>query len=379
MISTANKTPSDSNKDWVQPGAPTTVEDLSVDVVVEGRIRPILRDVSFQISPGSTLGLVGESGSGKSMTARAIARLLPPGAAARGTVRVGDVDVLALKGAALRQYRARDVAMIFQDPRAHVNPVRTVGDYLTEGMRLTRGMSRRQAVKRALSILDDVGIAEGPRRLRQYPHEFSGGMLQRIMIAGALAADPALLLADEPTTALDATVQAEIMALLNELKVEHELAILLITHDLEMAAAVCERTAVMYAGRIVESRASQDFYGAAMHPYSSGLLEARPRLRGGDGPLRSIPGTPKASFEVTTECVFYDRCDRGTDECAGVDPPTLRPAIHDVVRCHHPITSNDRGQSPRTSHSTAVGIVDPDREAVRRREGDAATDSTTRP
>lgn len=321
--------------DWpFVEGAPTRVEDLNVDLMIDGELKPILRDVSFEIRPGQTLGLVGESGSGKSVTARAIARLLPESARVSGRVQVGEVDALDLKGRALREYRSRDVATIFQDPRAHVNPVRTIGDYLTEGLRLTRGLSRRAAEKRALAMLDDVGIAEGPRRLRQFPHEFSGGMLQRIVIAGALASDPALLLADEPTTALDATVQAEIMALLNELKVQHDLAILLITHDLEMAAAVSENTAVMYAGRIVEARPSGEFFKDAKHPYSRGLLEARPRLVGGDGPLKAIPGQPVAPFEVDTACAFYTRCSIHTDQCRDVQPPVVDIEGEGYARCH---------------------------------------------
>lgn len=310
------------------------VDNLSVDLMIGGALRPVLRNVSFQIAAGQTLGLVGESGSGKSVTARAISRLLPANSKVTGNIKIGDVSALDIRGRELRRYRSQDVATIFQDPRAHVNPVRTVGDYLTEGLRLTRGMGRRVAEERALAMLDDVGIAEGPRRLRQYPHEFSGGMLQRIVIAGALAAEPSILLADEPTTALDATVQAEIMALLNELKVQHDLAILLITHDLEMAAAVSENTAVMYGGGIVEIRPSAQFFEDARHPYSRGLLQARPRLEGGEGPLAAIPGQPVAPFEVETACAFYSRCAMHVEKCQDTPPPDVKVGDAGFARCH---------------------------------------------
>jgi oligopeptide transport system ATP-binding protein len=329
--------PESESKSSGKRGTHVKVSDLCVELSIGGSLQPILTNISFEIAPGQTLGLVGESGSGKSMTARAIARLLPDRARVHGKVEVGAKDVLGLKGAGLRQYRAQDVAIIFQDPRAHVNPVRSVGDFLTEGMRLTGKLSRREAERRAVGLLDDVGISQPTKRLRQYPHELSGGMLQRVVIAAALAAEPALVLADEPTTALDVTVQAEIMALINELKVEHHVAILLITHDLEMAAAVCERTAVMYAGQIVESRTSTDFFGSAHHPYSQGLLAARPRLEGGEGPLLAIAGQPEAPYEVATACVFASRCPRQTDVCKVERPRTIQigsdPA--NLVRCHH--------------------------------------------
>ncbi|GAA2274035.1 ABC transporter ATP-binding protein [Nonomuraea roseoviolacea subsp. roseoviolacea] len=298
------------------------VEGLTVFLPVEGEERPVLRDVSLSIAAGEAVGLVGESGSGKSMTARAIVRLLPPGARTEGAIRYRGEDVGSLRGAALRALRT-DVATVFQDPRAHVNPVRTVGDFLTEGLRTHRRLSRRAAEERAVRVLDEVGIAAGARRLRQYPHELSGGLLQRVMIAAALLAEPRLLLADEPTTALDATTQAEVMALLDELRRERELALLFITHDLELAAAVCDRTAVMYAGRVMEVRASALLHDDPLHPYTAALAAARPSLARRADRLPATPGRPLSAFEAPPGCAFGPRCAHARDACHERRPELL--------------------------------------------------------
>ena len=253
------------------------MRDLTVTLPVDGAQRAVLRDVALEIRPGEAVGLVGESGSGKSMTARAIDRLLPKGAQVEGEIRFDGADVATLTGAALRGYRNK-VAMIFQDPRAHVNPVRRIGDFMTEALRTNLGVPAAEASRRAASMLGEVGIADGERRLRQYPHELSGGMLQRVMIAAALLTGPALLLADEPTTALDVTTQAEVMAILDELRQAHGLAMLFITHDLDLAAAICDRTIVMYAGQIVEERRSELLHSDPLHPYTAALGAARPEI-----------------------------------------------------------------------------------------------------
>ena len=233
-------------------GAPLLeVAGLSVLLEVNGTRRPVLRDVSFTVAQGEAVGLVGESGAGKTMTARAVGRLLPAGAHVQGSIRFGGTDVAAITGAGLRRYRTQ-VAMIFQDPRAHTNPVRRIEDFMTEALRTNHGVRAAQARDRAVDMLARVGIEDGARRLRQYPHQMSGGMLQRIMIAAALLTRPRLLLADEPTTALDVTTQAEVMAILDGLRREYGLALLFITHDLDLAAAICDRTIVMYAGQITD-------------------------------------------------------------------------------------------------------------------------------
>ena len=274
----------------------------------------VLRDVSLSIGPGEALGLVGESGSGKSMTAKAIARLLPPGAVASGSVTFDGRPVFDLPAADLRRYRS-EVAMIFQDPRAHINPVRRIGDFMTEALR-AQGVSSREAARRACDMLDQVGIADAGRRLRQYPHELSGGMLQRVMIGAALLTRPRLLLADEPTTALDVTTQAEVMAILDELRRSQGLSLLFITHDLELAAAICDRTAVMYAGQIVEVRSSDQLHDDPLHPYTAALTAARPDISRTRLRLRTIPGRPLSAFEAPSSgCAFAARCAHAAEAC----------------------------------------------------------------
>jgi oligopeptide/dipeptide ABC transporter ATP-binding protein len=297
------------------------VDGLTVRLDVRGAQQAVLRDVTLNVREGEALGLVGESGSGKSMTARAIDRILPRGAEVDGSIRFGGRDVRTLSGADLRRYR-NQVAMIFQDPRAHVNPVRRIGDYMTEALRTNLGVSSAAASRRASDMLSQVGIDGGPQRLRQYPHELSGGMLQRVMIAAALLTEPRLLLADEPTTALDVTTQAEVMAILDGLRHEFGLAMLFITHDLELAAAICDRTAVMYAGQIVEVRESGRLHDDPLHPYTAALAAARPDITRTAGRLRAIPGRPLSAFEAPAdECAFAPRCPHARDVCRTGLPP----------------------------------------------------------
>jgi len=307
------------------------VASLAVQLPVGGELRTVLHDVSFHIGPGEALGLVGESGSGKSMTARAVARLLPAGAVSTGTISYAGGDVTALKGAALRSYRA-EVAMVFQDPRAHINPVRRIGDFMTEALRTNHDVSKADAVARAIGLLAEVGIADGQRRLEQHPHELSGGLLQRVMIASALLTEPRLLLADEPTTALDVTTQADVMAILDDLRRERGMALLFITHDLELASAVCDRTAVMYAGQLVEQRTSSQLHDDPLHPYTAGLVGARPRIDGDVTRLAAIPGRPRSAYEAPAGCAFADRCAHVEDACGEARPP-LEPIEDGFVRC----------------------------------------------
>ena len=307
------------------------IEDLTVTLPVEGEQLPVLRGVSLAIAAGEAVGLVGESGSGKSMTARAVARILPPGAIVEGSVRFDERDVRALRGSALRQYRG-EVAVVFQDARAHTNPVRTIGDFMTEALRTVRGVRGADARKRAAQVLDEVGIEDGERRLRQYPHEMSGGMLQRIMIGAALLTEPRLLLADEPTTALDVTTQAEVMAILDELRRDRGLALLFITHDLELASAVCDRTTVMYAGEVMETQPAARLHDDPWHPYSAALVAARPRIDATAERLAAIPGRPLSAFEAPEGCSFQTRCLHVQDRCRETHPQ-LRPTPAGVVRC----------------------------------------------
>jgi oligopeptide/dipeptide ABC transporter ATP-binding protein len=295
------------------------ITGLRVRLPVEGRHRTVLHDVSLSLGAGEALGLVGESGSGKSMTARAVARLLPPRAEASGSIRFAGDDVLTMAGESLRHYRTSGIAMVFQDPRAHINPVRTVGDFLTEGLRAHRGLNRADVGRRAVGLLADVGIEDGEQRLQQYPHELSGGLLQRVMIAAALAAEPQLILADEPTTALDAITQSDVMAILDSLRRERGLALLFITHDLELAGAMCDRTAVMYAGSVVELNASSRLHDEPLHPYTEALAHARPDIAATTR-LRAIPGRPLSAYEAPSGCAFAPRCAHALPACADAAP-----------------------------------------------------------
>jgi oligopeptide/dipeptide ABC transporter ATP-binding protein len=299
---------------------------------INGAKRPVLRDVSLTVRPGEAVGLVGESGSGKTMTARAIDRLLPRGAEVTGSIRFGGEDVNELTGAGLRRYR-NQVAMIFQDPRAHTNPVRRIGDFMTEALQANLAVPATEARRRAVDMLAQVGIDDGAKRLRQYPHQMSGGMLQRVMIAAALLTEPRLLLADEPTTALDVTTQAEVMAILDGLRREFGLEMLFITHDLDLAAAICDRTAVMYAGQIVEIRASALLHDDPLHPYTAALAAARPDVTQMAHRLRAIPGRPLSAFEAPSqECAFAPRCPHATDVCR-TEVPALARLDGGVSRC----------------------------------------------
>ena len=307
------------------------VEHLRVRIPVRGDLRTVIHDATLAIGPGEAVGLVGESGSGKSMTARAIMRLLPPRAETSGSIGFDGQPVLSMGRTALRQLRATQIAMIYQDPRAHINPVRSNGDFLLEGM-LAQGVKPAVARSRALDLLAQVGIADGGRRLRQYPHQLSGGLLQRIMIAAALAASPRLLLADEPTTALDVTTQSEVMAILADLRTQRGLAMLFITHDLDLAAAVTDRMAVMYAGMIVEIGSSASVRDSALHPYTVGLLGSRPEI-GSRSRIKVIPGRPVSAFEVGPGCVFAARCPYANDRCVA-ERPALRTVDAQLVACH---------------------------------------------
>jgi oligopeptide/dipeptide ABC transporter ATP-binding protein len=308
------------------------VAGLSVLLEINGLKRPVLRDVSLTVRPGEAVGLVGESGSGKTMTARAIDRLLPRGAEVTGSIRFGGDDVGELTGAGLRRYR-NQAAMIFQDPRAHTNPVRRIGDFMTEALQANLAVPAAEARRRAVDMLAQVGIDDGAKRLRQYPHQMSGGMLQRVMIAAALLTKPRLLLADEPTTALDVTTQAEVMAILDGLRREFGLAMLFITHDLDLAAAICDRTAVMYAGQIVEIRASALLHDDPLHPYTAALAAARPDITQTAHRLRAIPGRPLSAFEAPSqECAFAPRCPHATDVCR-TEVPALARLDGGVSRC----------------------------------------------
>ncbi|MEU6175284.1 ABC transporter ATP-binding protein [Streptantibioticus parmotrematis] len=295
--------------------------------------KALLDGIDLTLAPGEALGLVGESGSGKSMTVRAVTRLLPPGAQLAGTVRFDGRDVGTMDAHALRGYRDGGVGVIFQDPRAHINPTRRVGAFLTEALVRNRGVGRKEAEARAVTALADVGIDDPARRLRQYPHELSGGMLQRALIASVLLTEPRLVLADEPTTALDVTIQAEVVGILDRLRRERGLGMVFITHDLDLALAICGRVAVMYAGRIVELRSARELHTLAVHPYTRGLLGSRPSIDERAKRLNAIKGRPVSAFEAGDGCAFAERCDHVRPVCRQARPQ-LEPVRGGLVRCH---------------------------------------------
>jgi oligopeptide/dipeptide ABC transporter ATP-binding protein len=290
--------------------------------------QPILRDVTLSVAAGESVGLVGESGSGKSMTVKSVVRLLPAAARVGGTVRFDGADVHGLGPAALRRMRSRDVAMVFQDPRAVVNPVRTVGDFLTEVLR-DQGVSRTEATRQAARSLSEVGVGDAMRRLQQRPYELSGGLLQRVVIAAALLTGPRLILADEPTTALDVTTQEEVVAILAEQRLLRGTALMFITHDLELAAAVCDRIAVMYAGEIVELLPADRLHSDARHPYTRALLGSRPGAVPPGERLRTVPGVPQSALTAPPGCVFADRCPHAEARCRDE-----RPVFTGSAACH---------------------------------------------
>jgi oligopeptide/dipeptide ABC transporter ATP-binding protein len=300
-----------------------SVSNLETAFALEQGLARAVRDVSLTVEAGETLGLVGESGCGKSVLALSIMRLLPPNARiVAGSVEVAGTDVLKLSHRGMREIRGKRVGMVFQDSMTSLNPVLTVGRQITESIEAHTPIDRRGARQRALSLLEEVGVPEPERRLRQYPHQLSGGLRQRVAVAVALAPSPEVLIADEPTTALDVTIQAQLLDLLKREQQSRNMAVILITHDLGVVAGMADRVAVMYAGRIVEQAATERLFSSPSHPYTRGLLAAVPRI---DGPLderlSSIPGSPPAIADIPQGCPFRPRCGYVVDRCALDDPP----------------------------------------------------------
>ncbi|MFC4330367.1 ABC transporter ATP-binding protein [Streptomyces andamanensis] len=312
-----------------------TLDIQGLRITLPGTARPVLDGIDLTVGAGETVALVGESGSGKTLTSRSALRLLPPAAVTEGTVRVDGHDVLTMDARQLRALRTGTVAMIFQDPRAAINPLRRIGDFLTESVRLTKVMNRTEATVRAGELLDAVGLDASA--LRKYPGQVSGGMLQRVMIAAALMGDPALLLADEPTTALDVTTQAEVIALLSRLRERFGTGLLFVTHDLGLAAAISDRVYVMYAGRIAESGPAEVLFRHPRHPYTAALLASTPPMEGPTGRLAAIDGQPPDLRQELKGCAFAARCPLATGLCEQEAPSAL-PAPggpEHQAACHH--------------------------------------------
>ena len=312
-----------------------SVRDLNVRIPTPGGELHAVRGVSFDLQPGEVLGLVGESGSGKSVTLRALLRLHRRPIRMSGEVYYGGHDLLTLSESRLRSVRGGQISMIFQEPMTALNPVLTVGEQIGENLREHRGLTGRAARERAAELLDLTGIPSPAARLADYPHQFSGGMRQRAMIAIALASEPKLLLADEPTTALDVTIQDQILRLLLKLRAELNMSVVLVTHDLGVVAQTCDRVAVMYGGRLMETAGVTELFSQPKHAYTHGLLGSLPGVGDHRQALRPIPGGPPDLRALPQGCAFAPRCSYATGACRVTEPPLLEVQPGHGSACIH--------------------------------------------
>ncbi|MDT8911399.1 ABC transporter ATP-binding protein [Amycolatopsis sp. PS_44_ISF1] len=312
------------------------VEDLHVEFRTSDGVANVLNGVSYSVHAGETLAVLGESGSGKSVTAQTVMGILdvPPGVITGGAIRYRGEDLLTATEQRRRELRGAEIAMIFQDALSALNPVFTVGFQIEEQLRVRQGMSKKDARKRAIELLDTVRIPAAQRRVKDYPHQFSGGMRQRAMIAMSLALDPDLLIADEPTTALDVTVQAQIMDLLAEIQRERRMGLILITHDLGVVAETADRIAVMYAGRIVEQADVRELFRSPGHPYTAALMDSLPRLDLKGQTLETIKGLPPSLLDIPPGCPFHPRCRRAEQRCTDERPVLHSLGFGRVSACH---------------------------------------------
>jgi peptide/nickel transport system ATP-binding protein len=341
-IETIERTPAQAGK-AAHTGALLEVEGLTTYFYTRQGLVRAVDGVSFHVAQGETLAIVGESGCGKSITALSIMRLIPipPGRIVSGQVRLAGKDLLAIDEAEMRSIRGNEMSMIFQEPMTSLNPVMTIGHQICEALMLHQKLSRTDAMAKATDMLRKVRIPEPEQRLKEYPHQLSGGMRQRAMIAMALACNPKVLIADEPTTALDVTIQAQILELIVDLQREFQAAVLLITHDLGVVAETAQRVIVMYAGRKVEEASVEDLFARPQHPYTQGLLASIPRLGlmrqqdAGTERLREIPGIVPALSDLPPGCVFAPRCPRADDRCRAEYPAFEEKAARHWAACWH--------------------------------------------
>jgi peptide/nickel transport system ATP-binding protein len=336
------------------------VEDLSVTFARRGEQPTRAVDgVSFSVAAGETVGLVGESGCGKSVTSLAVMGLLPRrGVQVGGSVRLGGTELLGAPDRTLRRLRGAEMAMVFQDPLSSLNPTVPIGTQVTEVLVEHRDMGKKEAAAEATDLLDRVGIPDPARRLKEYPHQLSGGMRQRALIAMSLACSPRLLIADEPTTALDVTIQAQILELLRELVVDTGTALVMITHDLGVVAGLCDRVHVMYAGKVIETADRHELFARPRQPYTGGLLASVPRLDAGRGvPLTPIRGSARDTIPWAEGCAFAPRCDNAQDDCltevAGSTVPLEYDGPGRELRCRHPLTYPE--QTPAGATASGAG------------------------
>lgn len=312
-----------------------SVQDLTVEFLTGGGVVHAVRGVSFAVEPGEVLGIVGESGAGKSATALAVMGLLGPSARVSGSVRFRGRELLGMSDRAWASLRGQEMAVVFQDPTTSLSPVHSVGWHLVEAIRAHHDVPKRAAKDRAVELLRMVGIPEPKKRVGSYPHEFSGGMRQRVLIAMAMANDPDLIIADEPTSALDVTVQAQVLDTLEKAQSDTGAAIVLITHDLGVVARVAERVMVMYAGRAVEMGTAEDIYQRPRMPYTLGLLRSLPRLDAEGSAAAPIRGAPPSPVTLTTGCPFWPRCPMSRDGCRVIEPELrLVDGTRHLASCH---------------------------------------------
>lgn len=327
------------------------VSKLSVQFETPDGLVTAVNDISFSLDRGQTLGIVGESGSGKSQTVLAMMGLLASNGRAAGQAQFDGQDLLAMTPQALNRIRGNRIAMIFQDPMTSLNPYLTIERQMTEVLELHKGLTRQQARLRSVQALDAVKIPEAARRLTMYPHEFSGGMRQRVMIAMALLCEPDVLIADEPTTALDVTVQAQIMALLRDLQRDHGTAIVMITHDLGVVAGLCDEVMVLYGGRVMEHGSAESIFYQPTHPYTIGLLGAVPRIDEGAHVLVAIPGAPPNMARLPPGCPFSERCTLADHRCAD-----QRPALSSVPEYPGLLRACHRSPADTAFQAQGVGV-----------------------
>lgn len=314
------------------------IRDLKIEFETEEGVITAIDGVDLRVDEGETLGLVGESGCGKSVTCHSILRLTPPnGRVVSGEILFAGVDILALDERAMGKVRGRDIAMIFQDPLTSLNPVHQIGRQLAESLKLHQGMSHNQAVRESVALLDRVGIPDSKSRFKEYPHQLSGGMNQRVMIAMALACRPKLIIADEPTTALDVTIQAQILDLLKELKEDIGMALMLVTHDLGVVAEMADSVAVMYLGRVVEEGPVVRIFESAVHPYTHGLMQSIPRVDLNVPRLTPIDGSVPPPLDLPSGCYFRPRCPNVLDRCATAPPPLEALGAGHAAACYNPV------------------------------------------
>ncbi len=309
------------------------VSDLVVHYELENEVVEAVNGVSFEMDRGETLGIVGETGAGKTTLALSIMRLVPepPGRVVQGTIALDGENVLSMAKREIRQIRGKKVSMIFQDPMTSLNPVQTVGNQIMEVIKLHENCSAAEAVIRATEMLERVGIPG--ERFNEYPHQFSGGMRQRVVIAIALACSPELLIADEPTTALDVTIQAQILDMMRRLKDDLNTSMIMITHDLGVVAETCDKVAIMYAGELVEYGTVEQIFHRPKHPYTVGLFRSLPSLDKDVDRLQPIPGLMPDPTKLPNHCSFYDRCEEACDDCLQREPPVVEPEPGHTVRC----------------------------------------------